>query len=385
MQALSTSTQTPFAAGSAIRRLIGLGQARGGTLIWIASSKWIGANPWSCGERNIVEDKLTEWVIDRCCPVAYPCHPTEWIDDSSEESEEESSGYYDEHWAVNKPTTRYYYDGQMGFEDDYTTNPGGGPQVTITRYALGARGIDAIETTLPNASEVAVYPVYDGHGNMIATLARASAGMSFTRQHDREYDAWGNLLSGSGGDQGYVANLGHRKDVESGLTYMRARYYESGTGRFISEDPSFDGLNWYVYCGNQPITNHDPTGRFTLGDYEFRIDWNLDSELGDIHVWQRGREVISMWGNGTPHHRVRNEWTRDIIQTIVRAARAGDMNARHLLNALKEGWFGAIPEVIDDFIRRGGGLAVFAITSVEAYAQINPADFADLMNILSWN
>ena len=186
-----------------------------------------------------------------------------WIDDDNdEESKEEASGHYDEYWATNKPTTRYYYDGQMGFEDDYTTNPGGGPQVTVTRYALGARGIDGIETTTAQGS-TAVYPVYDGHGNMIATLARATND-SFTRQHNRVYDAWGNVTSGSGGDQGYVANLGHRKDAESGLTYMRARYYEPGTGRFISQDPSKDGQNWYVYAANNPVNNVDPTGRFIV-------------------------------------------------------------------------------------------------------------------------
>lgn len=36
-----------------------------------------------------------------------------WHDDDSEESKEESSGWYDENLSVNKPTTRYFYDGQM--------------------------------------------------------------------------------------------------------------------------------------------------------------------------------------------------------------------------------------------------------------------------------
>ena len=37
-------------------------------------------------------------------------------------------------------------------------------------------------------------------------------------------------------------------DSESGNIYLRARYYNSETGRFISEDPAKDGVNWYVYC-----------------------------------------------------------------------------------------------------------------------------------------
>ncbi|MCB8932318.1 MAG: hypothetical protein H6534_02645 [Chthonomonadaceae bacterium] len=34
----------------------------------------------------------------------------------------------------------------------------------------------------------------------------------------------------------YVANLGHQTDVESNLIYMRARYYDPGTARFVTED-----------------------------------------------------------------------------------------------------------------------------------------------------
>ena len=31
-------------------------------------------------------------------------------------------------------------------------------------------------------------------------------------------------------------------------------------GRFITEDPVKDGLNWYVYCGNNPVAFVDPLG-----------------------------------------------------------------------------------------------------------------------------
>ena len=48
--------------------------------------------------------------------------------------------------------------------------------------------------------------------------------------------------------------------MESGYTYLRARYYDPSIGRFISEDPIFDGDNWYAYCGNDPINYIDPSG-----------------------------------------------------------------------------------------------------------------------------
>jgi hypothetical protein len=38
------------------------------------------------------------------------------------------------------------------------------------------------------------------------------------------------------------------------------RYYNSRIGRFISEDFIHSGLNWYVYCHNDPINFSDPLG-----------------------------------------------------------------------------------------------------------------------------
>jgi RHS repeat-associated protein len=55
-------------------------------------------------------------------------------------------------------------------------------------------------------------------------------------------------------------------DSATGLYYLRARYYDSEIGRFISED-SYTGekndplsLNLYTYCVNNPIMYTDPSG-----------------------------------------------------------------------------------------------------------------------------
>lgn len=63
----------------------------------------------------------------------------------------------------------------------------------------------------------------------------------------------------------YVGNLGHVQDDESGLIYMRARYYEPSTGRFISEDMALDGKNWYAYCRNNPVGLADASGNQAEG------------------------------------------------------------------------------------------------------------------------
>ncbi|MEW5884230.1 MAG: RHS repeat-associated core domain-containing protein, partial [Armatimonadota bacterium] len=82
--------------------------------------------------------------------------------------------------------------------------------------------------------------------------------------NQRSYDVWGGVRSGATSgfpNTRYVANLGHKQDDESDLIYMRARYYEPWTGRFISEDPARDGGNWFVYATNNPVGNVDTDGR----------------------------------------------------------------------------------------------------------------------------
>ncbi|MBQ3055518.1 MAG: DUF4329 domain-containing protein [Oscillospiraceae bacterium] len=53
---------------------------------------------------------------------------------------------------------------------------------------------------------------------------------------------------------------GEYRDAETGFIYLRARYYDPNLGRFTTEDPARDGLNWYVYCNNNPINYVDPWG-----------------------------------------------------------------------------------------------------------------------------
>ena len=160
--------------------------------------------------------------------------------------------------TLNTGTTQYRYDGQMGFED--LDKNGSGTITAITRQALGARGIDATSRTTSSGTSV-TYPMYDAHGNNIGMLSKS--GSAWSLSDERTYDAWGAVRSGSTtGDQKgrYNANIGHKQDDESGLVYMRARYYEPSSGRFITEDKAFQGMNLYVFCGNNPVNRFDRSG-----------------------------------------------------------------------------------------------------------------------------
>ena len=104
-----------------------------------------------------------------------------------------------------------------------------------------------------------------------------------------EYDAWGKpiIKQASSAAEGFmmavlmaVTNVGYRGyfyDFETGLYYLRSRYYDPETGRFINADdvemmipqkPSrmtvfvdnYTNMNVYSYCQNNPINNEDHKG-----------------------------------------------------------------------------------------------------------------------------
>ncbi|MBS1727753.1 MAG: RHS repeat-associated core domain-containing protein [Armatimonadetes bacterium] len=194
--------------------------------------------------------------------------------------------------STNSDLTQYRYDGQMGIEDVELNSTNGGVSYSITaitRNALGGRGIDAISRTTSSGTTVA-YPLYDAHGNNVGMLTKS--GSSWSLNDERTYDAWGQVRSGATtGDQKgrYCAGVGHKQDDESGLIYMRARYYEPTSGRFINEDPSKDGLNWYVYAKQNPISNIDHNGKEVVGAI---IGGIIGFVFGLINAYCNGTSMI---------------------------------------------------------------------------------------------
>lgn len=88
-----------------------------------------------------------------------------------------------------------------------------------------------------------------------------------------EYTPFGQITMEEGTLAKAAKFTGKDLDEDTGLYYFNARWYDSELGRFISEDPIKDGLNWYTYAVNNPLRFVDPTG---LAYKE------VDTETGDL-------------------------------------------------------------------------------------------------------
>ena len=146
-----------------------------------------------------------------------------------------------------------------------------------------------------------------------------------------KYDAWGNHaalywnkvndkeqyseVDVAAFDENYAQNKtlaelnpfryrGYYYDTETGLYYLKTRYYDPEIGRFITIDDlsyldpdTINGLNLYAYCGNNPVMNVDPNGKFIISFFagliiSFAVGFTVSAVSQGI---QYGWNNINYW------------------------------------------------------------------------------------------
>jgi RHS repeat-associated protein len=169
--------------------------------------------------------------------------------------------------TVNGVTTLYLVD---------DLNPSGYAQVVeelsgtgvVTRqYTYGLQRID--ENQMLNGTWTPSFYGYDGGGN-VRQLTNAAGAVT----DSYEYDAYGNSFTVSGSTPNEFLYRGEQFDSDLGLYYLRARYYNPATGRFMSRDPNDPQprnldrkpidpkvLHKYLYAGADPVNLEDPRGK----------------------------------------------------------------------------------------------------------------------------
>jgi RHS repeat-associated protein len=101
---------------------------------------------------------------------------------------------------------------------------------------------------------------YFYHHDQIGSV-RAIANSSGTVQNTYDYDAYGKVLTTTGTLQNPFGYTGEYTDGESGLVYLRARYYDPATQQFLTVDPMLASTEQaYAYVGGSPTNFRDPWG-----------------------------------------------------------------------------------------------------------------------------
>ena len=185
--------------------------------------------------------------LDRSSPNIYTCpgksdprHTTYAYDGTGElESETVGSTSTQFTWSPNSSVPELLEDGT----NDYIYGPSLTPIEQIN-----------ISSSTPS------YLLTDDLGSVrLITDATGDVTGSFT------YDAWGNLHGSNGSASSPFGYAGYYEDPTSGLYYLQARWYDAGTGQFLSVDPDVATTGApYSYADDEPTMFLDPLGLWVV-------------------------------------------------------------------------------------------------------------------------
>ncbi len=161
--------------------------------------------------------------------------------------------------------------------ETYVVNPHAGLSQTLMRqssagttyYIYGTGLLYELFTATGSTAVTDRYYHFDQLGSTVAMTGKRVSTTTVPPILGRvEYSAYGmvtkNELKAINTPFLYVGEHGVMTDRSTGLMSMRARWFNPWMARFMSEDPiQFQGgMNWYGYCGGDPLSRVDPEGTF---------------------------------------------------------------------------------------------------------------------------
>ncbi len=161
--------------------------------------------------------------------------------------------------------------------DNIVVDTTGGNELIAKYY----RGINPVAMVTKSSGVLTPYYYhYDEKGSITKLTDKSGKTVQ-----DYTYDAFGNLGTEDDALYNPIRYTGQYTDSETGLVYLRNRYYDPAIGRFTQEDtywnvhnmiygddpesniPDYSAImqscNLYVYCMSDPMNCVDPWGNIT--------------------------------------------------------------------------------------------------------------------------
>jgi|GEM_PF-3214627 RHS repeat-associated core domain len=189
--------------------------------------------------------------------------------------------------TVGTLTTYYHWDafGNLASQDDSQGN-------SIDFY-YDKQGNPIGFTKNDDSAQSFIYHI-NKRGDIVSVTA--STGSTIEVQYN--YDPWGTQISNTGTLTQPLRYAGYYYDEETGLYYLKSRYYSPSMGRFLTKDgygfisnSNPQTLNLYTYCNNNPIKYSDPNGNTQEGDE------NLPQDVQDV-INAAGEDWLVAYQNG---------------------------------------------------------------------------------------
>ena len=164
------------------------------------------------------------------------------------------------------------------------------------------RGVNLIQSTINGIEN---WYLYNAHGDVVQLM---NASGVVTRNYD--YDAFGVEKDPDPEDANPWRYCGEYFDLSSGTYYLRARYYQPTTGRFLSEDTHWNPRNM-IYGDNPAKWNERSGGTqdyLGLNAYTYKPNIKAIMQAGNLYAYcinnplmyiDYGGEALSL---STVHH-----------------------------------------------------------------------------------
>jgi RHS repeat-associated protein len=153
--------------------------------------------------------------------------------------------------TVSGTTTQYLWDQSAGLPLLLDEKAGGANPIYFI-YGPGGLPVEQID-----ASGAAHFYHHDQLGS-----TRAISSSLGVAENTYTYDPQGNTTASAGTVTNPLQFSGEYKDAESGLYYLRARYYDPATAQFLTLDPVVAlTRSPYAYVVGNPLNGTDPSGK----------------------------------------------------------------------------------------------------------------------------